>query len=121
MPSFKDIDRASYDLVARAWDAHSETLSGRYAPTLLRMAGLGPGQRVLKVGCGTGVVGRAAAAAVGPTGSVLGTDLTPGMVAAATEAASARGLANAAFRIMDCEALDLPDDAFDAGLAMYPH
>ena len=38
MSSFKDADRASYDLVARAWDAHSEELSGRYAPTLIPIA-----------------------------------------------------------------------------------
>jgi SAM-dependent methyltransferase len=64
---------------------------------------------------------RAAARAVGPGGSVLGIDITPGMVAVAADSAAAQGLANAAFRVMDVEALDLPDGAFDAVVAMYPH
>ncbi|HEY3082966.1 MAG TPA: methyltransferase domain-containing protein [Chloroflexota bacterium] len=119
--AYKDTDRASYNLFARDWDRHSDKLSGPFAPRLLELAGVGPGQRVLEVCCGTGVISRAAARAVGPDGAVLGTDLTPGMIEVARESAAARGLANADFRVMDCEALELADESFDAGLAMYPH
>jgi SAM-dependent methyltransferase len=54
---------------------------------LLRIAALAEGERVVDVACGTGVVTRLAAAAVGPTGSVAGVDLAPDMidVAAAIE------------------------------------
>jgi len=113
--AYKDADRASYNLVARAWDRHGDKLSGPFAPRLLELAGVGPGQRVLEVCCGTGVISRAAARAVGPHGAVLGTDLTPGMIEVARESAAAQGLANTDFRVMDCESLALPDGA-EAGL-----
>ncbi|HEV8639084.1 MAG TPA: methyltransferase domain-containing protein [Chloroflexota bacterium] len=119
--SFKEVDRRSYDLFARTWDRYSAALSGPFAPRLLEMAGVSPGQRALEVCCGTGVISRAAAAAVGPSGRVLGTDLTPGMIEVAREQAAAQGLRQAEFRVMDCEALELADGTFDVGLAMYPH
>lgn len=119
--SFKHVDRESYNLFARTWDRYSEKLSGPFAPKLLELAGVVSGQRVLEVCCGTGVISRAAAVAVGPSGYVLGTDLTPGMIEVGREQAEARGLRQLEFRLMDCEALDVKDQTFDVGLAMYPH
>lgn len=52
---------------------------------LVAGAGLAPGQEVLDVGCGTGVLARAALAAVSPSGRVTGLDPAPGMLAAAQE------------------------------------
>ena len=121
MEAFKRSDVASYNLFAERWDHHSDKLSGPYAPRLLDLAGVARGQRVLEVCCGTGVIGRAAARLVGPEGSVQGIDITPEMVRVAAEAACRQGLGNAAFRVMDVEALDLQDGAFDAVVAMYPH
>ncbi|MFF1697604.1 class I SAM-dependent methyltransferase [Streptomyces sp. NPDC058257] len=48
--------------------------------------GLRPGGRVLDAGCGTGRALPALREAVGPSGSVLGVDLTPAMLEAATRA-----------------------------------
>jgi SAM-dependent methyltransferase len=45
-----------------------------YTERLLRMAGIGPGMRVLDVGCGTGDMTMLAARLVGPSGSVTGID-----------------------------------------------
>ena len=47
---------------------------GDLTEEVLRRAGVGPGMRVLDVGCGTGDVSFLAARLVGPTGSVLGVD-----------------------------------------------
>jgi SAM-dependent methyltransferase len=56
---------------------------GVWAPTLVDLAQLRPGERVVDVACGTGIVARIAAARVGPTGSVVGVDLNPGMLSVA--------------------------------------
>src|SRR5512132_1677510 len=56
---------------------------GLWAPGLVALADLRPGERVLDLACGTGLVARLAAPAVGPTGRVTGLDLNPGMLAVA--------------------------------------
>src|SRR5258707_3337905 len=56
---------------------------GPWAPLLVDAARLVAGDRVLDVACGTGVVARAAAKRVGPTGRVVGVDLNPGMISVA--------------------------------------
>ena len=53
------------------------------AEDLLEEASLVAGERVLDVGCGTGVVARLAAERVGPTGRVVGLDINPGMLGVA--------------------------------------
>jgi ubiquinone/menaquinone biosynthesis C-methylase UbiE len=83
---------------------------------LLRMAELRPGQRVLDVACGTGLVSLPAAAAVGSEGSVVGTDISDGMVDKARSAAESEGLANASFERMEAENLAFPDASFDVVL-----
>ena len=56
---------------------------GPWAPGLVRLARLQPGERVLDLACGTGVVARLAAEAVRSTGRVAGFDLNAGMLAVA--------------------------------------
>jgi len=87
------------------------------AAMLVEATGPRPGQDVLDVGCGRGASLFAAADAVGPTGTVTGIDLAPGMVAATSAAIAGRGLANATVRIGDAEAPDFPAGSFDAIIA----
>lgn len=58
-------------------------IGGPASKGLLAAAQLKPGERVLDVACGTGVVARAAADAVGATGTVAGLDVNPEMLATA--------------------------------------
>lgn len=73
-------------------------------------AGLGPGARVLDVGCGTGDVSFLAARMVGPTGSVLGIDMSVEAVETARARAAAAGLTTVAFEVADLTAGELPVD-----------
>jgi SAM-dependent methyltransferase len=81
---------------------------------LLADAGIGPGWRVLDVGCGRGDVSFLAAALVGETGEVVGIDRDPIQLAVARERAHELGLANVAFAEADLHALPTGPDAFDA-------
>jgi ubiquinone/menaquinone biosynthesis C-methylase UbiE len=54
-----------------------------WAPILIDMAGVQPGERVLDVACGTGVVARVAAARVARGGQVTGLDINGAMLAVA--------------------------------------
>jgi SAM-dependent methyltransferase len=51
-----------------------------WAPHVVDMADVAPGQSVLDVACGTGIVARAAADRVGSGGRVVGVDLNPAML-----------------------------------------
>jgi ubiquinone/menaquinone biosynthesis C-methylase UbiE len=66
---------------------------------LIRESGIGPGMRVLDIGCGAGDVSFLTAAFVGPTGNVLGIDQSPDSVALARERAKAAGLGNVRFEV----------------------
>jgi len=81
---------------------------------LLRNAALQPGARVLDVACGTGVVTRAAAEQVGPTGSVTGIDVAPDMIAVAKTIPA--GGAPITWQEADAASLPLPDEFYDVGL-----
>lgn len=71
---------------ARAYDdLHVPALFAQWAPRLLDAAGAGPGDRVLDVACGTGIVARTALERVGTGGAVSGVDPQPGMLAVAAD------------------------------------
>ena len=57
----------------------------QWAPILCDAAGITPGQMVLDVACGTGIVARTAADRVGPGGNVVGVDLNEAMLAVARQ------------------------------------
>lgn len=63
-----------------------------------RRAGLRPGMRVVDAGCGPGVVARQLAAIAGPTGSVIGFDLSEERLTSARTAPVAEGSAPLEFR-----------------------
>jgi ubiquinone/menaquinone biosynthesis C-methylase UbiE len=83
---------------------------------LLELAALRPGETVLDVSCGTGMVTFRAADAVGPQGKVLGTDISQAMIDGALEETARRQLSHVTFERMDAEDLNVEDDSFDAVL-----
>jgi len=85
------------------------------AEDLLRRATLKPGERVLDVACGTGLLARLAAGQVGTAGSVAGLDLNPGMLAVARSLPSENG-ARLVWYESSAESMPLPDESFDVVL-----
>ncbi|HET6469116.1 MAG TPA: class I SAM-dependent methyltransferase [Geminicoccaceae bacterium] len=83
---------------------------------MLAMVALQPGERVLDVACGTGLVSLRMAEIVGATGAVVGTDISGQMVEAARRMAAERGIGNAGFERSDAEELPFPDQSFDAAV-----
>lgn len=79
---------------------------------LFEAAGIGPGQRVLDLGCGAGDVSLLAGELVGPSGAVIGVDRAAPAIATARRRADARGLAHVRFIEGELEALTL--DSVDA-------
>lgn len=84
----------------------------------LQLLGVRPGERVLDLGCGSGVVTRAMAKRVAPGGCAVGIDASPALVAVAREYADAAGLGGSVeFHEGDCRRLPFPDASFDAAIA----
>ena len=70
---------------------------------------LKPGERVVDVGCGAGIDSLIAHRMVGPSGSVIGIDMTPQMLEKARSGAGAMGATNVEFREGFAEALPVDD------------
>jgi ubiquinone/menaquinone biosynthesis C-methylase UbiE len=120
------IQRYGWDLAANDYEPLWRDQLASAQAKLLEFAALAPGERVLDIACGTGLVAFEAALAVGHRGHVLGIDISGQMVAAAEQSARRRGLANVGFSRMDAESLDIPDGSFDValcalGLMYAPH
>src|SRR5688500_1733522 len=88
------------------------------AEHLLAVARLRPGERVLDVGTGTGIVARLAAPNVGPTGSVAGLDASSAMLSVARAMAAKEGL-TIDWDEGQAEALPYPDECFDQVLSQF--
>jgi ubiquinone/menaquinone biosynthesis C-methylase UbiE len=84
------------------------------AEDLMAAARLQTGERVLDVGCGTGVVTRLAAEGVGVAGNVAGLDVTPGMLAVARSQTPPD--ISVDWYEATAESIPLPDEAFDVVL-----
>ena len=80
----------------------------------LAMLELQPGETVLDLGSGAGIDCFIAAKRVGPTGRVIGVDMTPEMIDRARRNAGAGGCDNVEFRLGEIEHLPVADASVDA-------
>lgn len=81
------------------------------AEDLIGIADLEPGQRILDVACGTGVVTRLAAERVGSEGTVAGLDVNPAMLSVARSHTPPD--LSIEWHEASAESMPLPDNAFD--------
>ena len=110
------VQRYGWDLAANDYEPLWQAQLAVAQAALLELATLAPGERVLDVACGTGLVTFAAAQAIGPEGRALGVDISGHMIGGARRRAQERKAANVNFLRMDAEALELPDASFDVVL-----
>jgi SAM-dependent methyltransferase len=80
---------------------------------LLRATGIPPGARVLDIACGPGDPSLAIATRVGPSGRVVGVDISAGALDVARERAHRGGLENVRFEVANAESLPFEDATFD--------
>ncbi|MCU1353384.1 MAG: SAM-dependent methyltransferase [Acidimicrobiales bacterium] len=108
--------REFWDARAAAWEQRADALdafSDTYGIPVMDALAVAPGERVLDVGCGPGTTSVELARRVGPTGTVVGVDISGAMVAAAERRADRSGTTNATFTVADAGA-DPLGNGFDA-------
>ncbi|HZT78189.1 MAG TPA: methyltransferase domain-containing protein [Vicinamibacterales bacterium] len=110
------IQRYGWDKAAASYEGAWERQLAPAHRAVLDEAELQPGERVLDVACGTGLVTFAAADAVARWGMVFGTDLSEQMVEQGRARARERGCRHVWFERADAEALHFPSGVFDAAL-----
>lgn len=99
-----------YDVVSGEWPVYG---AGRRAA--LDLLDLAPGERVIDLGCGTGLNLPGILEGVGPTGRVVAVDLSPDMLAVALRRADKRG-AGAQLVTIEADATTLDPDRLTRAL-----
>lgn len=118
-PGFDKLsDASSYDRHAQTYERYVDQLGGPLADRICDLAEIAPGDRILDVGCGSGVSTRRAAERTGAEGSVVGIDLSRGMVDSACAQPVPAGAARTDYLVMDAEALDLEAASFDVVISL---
>lgn len=113
--SGRSVETQSQVDAARAYEAlFVPALFGQWASRAADAAQVQPGQKVLDVACGTGVLAREASARTGPTGYVAGLDPGPGMLAVAKELAP-----SVDWRHGTAESMPFADGMFDAVVCQF--
>jgi ubiquinone/menaquinone biosynthesis C-methylase UbiE len=110
-----DRQRVAADFDVRAANYSRNEWHRIYAEGLIARAAIRSGDRVLDAGTGTGFAAIAVATRVGPTGRVIGVDLSPGMLQQARVAVEAAQLQNVELILGDASDLrGLSSGSFDA-------
>ena len=113
-----------FDRIARHYDLMNLLMTAGvwrlWQRAFRRGAGIGPGQRVLDVGCGTAELSLLLARLTGPAGAVVGVDVSAGMLAVGRRKVAASRAA-ARIELLEGDALALPfaDGAFDAAASAF--
>ena len=112
----REQSRAVWNAMASGWEADRDAIwddSRSVGEWLVHKLAPQPGDTVLEIAAGLGDTGLLTAGLVGENGRVLITDFAPAMVCAAQRRASELGIANAEFRVLDAEQMDLDTDSVD--------
>jgi SAM-dependent methyltransferase len=112
----------AWEAAAPGWARHQRLVRAWAAPVsqwLVEALDPQPGQRVLELAAGLGETGMLAAELVAPVGTVTISDQAEAMLDGARERATALGLSNVEFRVLNAEWIDEPVASFDAVLCRW--
>lgn len=118
--AYRETTRDQWDSAAAAWDAWDPVLQdwlGAATETMLDLAHIADGSRVLDVAAGAGGQSVAAARRVGPRGRILATDISSEILRYTDRRLAAAGLANAATMVMDGEDIAVEPGHYDAAIS----
>ncbi len=108
---------------AQTWVRHQQQLDRQLTPAtdlLLDQAEIRPAERIIDIGCGTGAVSRAAARLSGPSGRILGLDISASMLDGARRATPTEpDAAPIEFVQADAQSHALEEGAFDLVLSRF--
>jgi ubiquinone/menaquinone biosynthesis C-methylase UbiE len=106
---------------ASEWDHGAGNNPGlvKVVEAVVREAAAGPGMRVVDLGCGSGQLALRISPEVGPTGSVLGVDVSQRMIDLMAANAEAAGVTNVEGRAAPIEHLEVPEGSVDVIVSNY--
>lgn len=110
------VQRYGWDKAAAYYDQYWARQLEPAQDRVLAKAQIREGEWVLDVACGTGLVTFHAAESVGPSGRVVGTDISDVMVERVIEIAAQRGMAHVTAERSDAEEIIQGDETFDVAL-----
>lgn len=117
MDDFRAASLQGWSAVAPDWAELIDRIDrqlGAAADWMMNALALAPGQRVLELAGGPGTLSMLAAKAVGPSGHVIYSDFAEPMVQVARVRMESAGLSDVECRVIDAEAIDVPDGSVDA-------
>lgn len=118
--TYKETTRVQWQDAAEAWHRYDPVFDrwlGEATESMLDLAGVKEGSRVLDIAAGSGGQTIAAARRAGESGAVLATDISSNILEHAAAVARAAGLQNVATRVMDGERLEVEQGSFDAAIS----
>lgn len=120
------VQRYGWDNAAPYYDTGWQKQLWPAQEKLLSSINLKPGDHVLDISCGSGLITLPIAKAVTPKGQVTAIDLSEGMIEKARERTAQKNIKNITYQQMDAENLDFEDNTFDAvvcslGLMYFPY
>ena len=115
--------KEDWDIVASGWEKWWKDLEDQgprqVSERLVELARIECGQKVLDLACGYGEPAVTAALKIHPSGSVLGIDISRGLLSIAKKRASAYGLTNIRFEQENIEKVELPKSYFNSALCRW--
>jgi len=111
LDEFKQQLAAIYDRRSQTYD--NGDFHPKLANTLIKYSKIRPGQKILDLATGTGLVAIEAAKIVGKTGKIIGVDISTGLLKVASKKIAANNLTNLELILADAENLNFSENSFD--------